>query len=74
MLLSPGGIKLTAGSNGEGVKWFRGSEFDVITIERPEPGQWEIQGLPKNEGFATVLTSLKLTTEWPAAMNAGAVA
>ena len=70
-LVSPSGVKLTPDSIGGGLKWFRGSEFDVITIETPEAGQWEIVGLPKNEGFATVLTSLKLVTTWPAAINAG---
>lgn len=70
-LLSPSGRKLAVDASGEGTKWFRGTEFDVITIERPEPGQWEIQGLPKNEGFATVLTSLKLSTSWPAAIYSG---
>jgi hypothetical protein len=69
-LVKPSGAKVMSGASGEEVKWFKGRQFDVITIIAPEPGQWEIQGLPKNEGFATVLTSLKLTAVWPAAFNA----
>ncbi|NLF24225.1 MAG: VWA domain-containing protein [Deltaproteobacteria bacterium] len=70
-VISPGGVRVTSESKSDGIKWFKGSEFDVITIEAPEAGQWEIVGLPKNEGFATLLTSLKLVTTWPSAINAG---
>ena len=72
-LLSPGGEKFSINTKKKGFRWFPGQQFDVITIEEPEHGQWQISGIPKNEGFATVLTNLKLDTAWPAIVRAGDV-
>lgn len=48
-----------------GVKWFRGNLFDVITVSKPMPGRWLIKGLEDPEGFATLLSDLKLQAKWP---------
>ncbi len=69
-LVSPSGKKLTAASKTTGLKWFKSEKFDVITIEAPEVGDWQIGGLPPEEGFATILTNLKLQTNWPATVTA----
>lgn len=71
LLISPAGEKLTLNTKRKGFRWFPGQQFDVITIEDPEAGQWQISGIPKNEGFATVLTNLKLLTSWPTVIRAG---
>ncbi len=70
-IVTPGGKKITFNNKGEGIKWFRSDKFDVITVESPESGQWELLGLEKDEGFATLLTNLKLTTSWPGVITAG---
>ncbi|MCB0334971.1 MAG: VWA domain-containing protein [Bdellovibrionales bacterium] len=70
-LLIPDGTKVTKESDDSKFKWFTGEQFDVITVRKPEPGQWQVLGLPKNEGFATVLTQLKLATNWPPSVYSG---
>lgn len=70
-VLTPSGKEITADSRLPGFKWFKGQKFDVITIEKPEVGDWKVLGLPSNDGFATVLTNLKLVTDWPPSMNIG---
>ncbi len=69
-LVSPRNEELTAESHPEWATWFSGEGFDVITMKEPEPGQWEVRGVITTEGFATVLTNLKLTTEWPSIIRA----
>ncbi len=59
-----------AASDKENLKWYTGTKFDVITVEKPTPGKWRITGLANADGFATVLTDLKLITEWPSSFNA----
>ena len=48
-----------------GMRWYRASLFDVITLSQPVPGPWRIVGLDQPEGFATLLTDLKLQLHWP---------
>ena len=64
-LISPTGKHYTQASAGEEVKWFRGQKFDVVTAIAPEPGEWQLEGISSSDGFATVLTNLKLITNWP---------
>lgn len=69
-LVSPRNEELTAESHPEWATWFSGQGFDVITMKEPEPGQWEVRGVIATEGFATVLTNLKLATDWPSIVRA----
>lgn len=69
-VVSPGGEQLTAAAHGEDVRWYSGSRFDVVTVINPEPGKWTVSGLESADGFATVLTNLKLITDWPSNFNA----
>ncbi len=50
----------------QGVKWYRGDLFDVITVRSPIPGPWGIKGVQNPEGYATFLSDLKLQVHWPA--------
>jgi uncharacterized protein (TIGR03503 family) len=70
-LKGPDGKVVRAGEQAPGIRWFSSSNFEVITIERPERGNWEILGVPSRESFATVLTSLKLLSDWPSSVIAG---
>lgn len=69
-LVSPDGMQFTRNAPGE-LRWFKGKQFDVITVSRPKPGIWQVLGLPKNQGFATLLTNLKLVTSFPPVLEAG---
>ncbi|MCB0354690.1 MAG: VWA domain-containing protein [Bdellovibrionales bacterium] len=70
-LISPTGNQYTHQTKEPSVEWFEGKMFDVVTIKEPEAGIWRVTGLPKNEGFATVLSDLKLLTDWPSSILAG---
>jgi len=70
-LLAPDGVTITATSTPKSVRWFEGQKFDVVTVLQPRPGDWRITGLPSGDSFATVLTNLKLITDWPISANLG---
>lgn len=60
VLISPARDKITMIEFPPGVRWYRGELFDVVTIKRPAAGIWRVEGLETPEGFATLLTDLKL--------------
>lgn len=70
-LKSPTGTRYTEEQNTALMRWHRNKKFEVITIQQPDSGSWFVEGLPKVEGFATVLTKLKLATSWPNSLIAG---
>lgn len=65
ILTSPSGKEIKSDTTDFSIKWFEGQRFDVVTIESPEAGSWRVQGLASADGFATVLTNLKLVSDWP---------
>lgn len=71
VLTSPSGTEIRSNSSDENIKWFVGQRFDVVTVVSPEPGPWRVQGLASSDGFATVLTNLKLVSDWPNSVTAG---
>lgn len=68
-LISPSGTRHASGTSDSKVRWFRGERFDVITVTEPETGNWQIEGISSDDGFATVLTNLKLVTDWPVSIK-----
>jgi von Willebrand factor type A domain len=64
-LLSPKNDEMTVEKHPDWVTWFAGKNFDVITMKEPDVGEWQVEGGMATEGFATVLTNLKLVTDWP---------
>lgn len=69
-LISPAGKEFNADTIDDSVKWFRGGNFDVITLTAPQHGDWLLRGMIANDGFATVLTNLKLVSDWPSTITA----
>jgi Mg-chelatase subunit ChlD len=69
---SPDGTIITPENPPPSVRWFQGQKFDVVTVLQPRLGDWRINGLPSNDSFATVLTNLKLITDWPTSSSLGA--
>jgi hypothetical protein len=72
-LIDPHGQASSAEKHAEYVTWFTGKNFDVITVSDPDPGTWSIAGTQTQDGFATVMTDLKLLTDWPLTIRAGDV-
>lgn len=70
-LVSPGGENLTATRHPAAVRWYASKKFDVVTVTEPEPGDWTVQGVAQQEGFATLLTNLKLVLDWQSTFSAG---
>ena len=70
-LISPKNEEMTVERIPEWVTWFAGKNFDVITMKEPDIGEWQVQGGGSTEGFATVLTNLRLVTDWPVVVRVG---
>ncbi len=70
-LIDPSETRLSAEDATDNITWFKGKQFDVVTVVSPQVGDWQISGLPSRDSFATVLTNLKLVTSWPSIINSG---
>jgi hypothetical protein len=64
-VVRPSGESITQSKTSPDIKWFSGQKFDVVTITQPTAGDWQLSGVTNQEGFATVLTKLRLVSEWP---------
>ncbi len=64
-LIRPDGSTIDSSYSAGDVKWFKGKQFDVVTVMQPQAGDWQITGVANQEGFATLLTKLRLVSEWP---------
>ena len=63
-LLSPDGQKYSGSRKYSGISWFESETFDMITIERPLEGQWEILMSTGKDNKAYVITDLSLKTNF----------
>lgn len=70
-LIPPKGELLSLAKHPDWVTWFSGQNFDVITLKEPDPGDWRVTGTEHSDGFATVLTDLKVLTDWPLVVRSG---
>ena len=70
-LISPKNEEMMVGRTPDWVTWFAGKNFDVITMKEPDIGEWQVQSAGAAEGFATVLTNLRLVTDWPVVVRVG---
>ncbi len=70
-LISPKSELLSLEKHPDWATWFSGQNFDVITLKEPDPGDWRVTGTDHSDGFATVLTDLKVLTDWPLVVRAG---
>ncbi len=57
-LEDPKGRKLSPDS--DGVRWFAAPTFDMVTLSRPEPGNWTVSGHKEGDGKIILMTDLKL--------------
>jgi uncharacterized protein (TIGR03503 family) len=63
-LYSPANDRITMTEFPPGVRWYHGELFDVVTIRKPAPGSWRLDGVENPEGFATLVTDLKLQAKF----------
>lgn len=58
LLEDPKGRKLTPAT--EGPRWFSSPIFDMVTLPKPEPGNWTVSGHKDGDGKIILMTDLKL--------------
>lgn len=61
---APGGQRYTNRNKYSGIGWFTSNNFDMITVERPVEGKWEILFSTEKNNKAYVITNLKLRTNF----------
>ena len=70
-IVPPDGNAINAqNASSQNIRWFSGQKFEVVTINTPPPGDWQISGVTNQDGFATVLTKVRLVSEWPTSQYA----
>ena len=57
-LLAPDGAVISAANKPDSIKWFTAQAFDLITIQNPQPGQWQIKS-SNGKNKAYIITDLK---------------
>lgn len=61
-LTTPSGMRLTAAQPGRDVRWSAEPAYDLVTIAKPEPGIWRLQGSLDPDNRVVVLTDLDLAS------------
>ena len=59
-IITPGDINWAKSSHSNQVKWFADYGYDLITIKKPQQGQWKIVAPSDNNNRVVVATNLKL--------------
>ncbi len=71
-LITPGGKQFGASSAPGFARWHSDTGYDLITITRPEPGEWRIRGTEDADNRVMVVTNLKVrATSLPNNLNVG---
>ncbi len=65
-IITPGGRKFSAKNPPPSVNWHQDEGYDLLTITRPEAGEWHIQAQVDPDNRVMVVTDLKMhTTDLP---------
>lgn len=65
-LIAPDNSEITQQSTSENIKWLHEESYDLITVQKPMPGQWRFVGDVDPDNEVMIVTDLKLkTTELP---------
>lgn len=59
-LTSPSGIVISQIKIAENARWFGESVYDLVTISKPEAGQWKIEAKLDPDNRVTVISDLKM--------------
>ena len=69
---TPSELLYSAETKMDGMRWKQDTGYDLISIEQPEPGRWQILADEDPDNRAMIVTDLKLkTNELPALMLQG---
>jgi Mg-chelatase subunit ChlD len=72
VLRSPNGDEFTDSDLPAGVAWFRDKGYDMITIDKPQKGEWSLQADVDPDNRVMIVTDLKLrTSELPTHLAVG---
>ena len=61
-VLTPGGSSFSSDNPPEGVSWHRDDGYDLMTITKPEAGEWQILAEVDPDNRVIVVTDLKMVT------------
>ncbi|WP_166268409.1 VWA domain-containing protein [Marinobacter caseinilyticus] len=62
-LKTPGGSQMTATHKPENLRWVVEPGYNLITVEKPQPGRWQIEGTLGEGSRVTVVSDLRLVVE-----------
>ena len=69
-LVDPDGRRFGSGNAPPGTRWHGDTGYDLITITKPHPGEWQVQGPEDADDRVMVVTNLKLrTTQLPSNLS-----
>ena len=72
VLRSPAGDEYTDSDLPAGVAWYRDEGYDLVTIDRPQKGEWSLQADTDPDNRVMIVTDLKLrTSEIPTHLAVG---
>jgi len=60
-LISPSGLALSESDSEKGVRWFSTDGYDLVTLQKPEPGQWKIDAKVDPDNRVMVVSKLGLS-------------
>ncbi|WP_111496007.1 VWA domain-containing protein [Marinobacter bohaiensis] len=59
-LVAPDGERLTRASGAANLRWYRESQYDLITLTEPAAGEWRIDGDLGEQSRVTVVSDLRM--------------
>lgn len=62
-LQTPSGTRIGRAQAGQNIKWFHANNYDLITVIKPEPGQWRLLAESDLSNRVTVISDLKLEVD-----------
>ena len=62
-LASPDGQRVSAAKRGDNVRWFAGKGYDLVTIQKPAAGKWNIDAELQPGSRVTIVSDLSLAAE-----------
>jgi len=60
-LISPSGTTISESDSGSEVRWFSTDGYDLVTLQKPEPGQWKIDAKVDPDNRVMVVSKLGLS-------------
>lgn len=68
-LVTPRGSALTQDNHPDYIVWHSEKKFDVITVKVPDQGVWQVVGTEEHDGFAALISELRVLTDWPISVH-----